>query len=51
MTIKELSEKSGISEQYLTRIEKDDCKKISVSHVFALADGLCIKPSLLCNFI
>ena len=51
MTIKELSEKTGISERYLNRIEHGDCAGISTSHIFKLAERLGTTPYKLCEGI
>ena len=49
MTIKELSEKTGISERYLEKIENGVYIDISTLHLFKLADGLGIAPHELCE--
>lgn len=51
MTIKELSEKTSISERYLKRIEHGDYTGISTSHIFKLAKGLGVTPRELCRDI
>lgn len=51
MTIKELSKTTGIREHYLRRIEKGDCKGISISQVYLLADNLNVPPHELCEGI
>lgn len=51
MTIKELSEKTGITERHLNRIENGTAKRLNVSHIFNLAKSLGILPHELCKGI
>ncbi len=47
ISIKELSEKTGIREKYLKRIEKGEALGLTTLHVFILAEALLVKPHLL----
>lgn len=40
LTIKQLSEISGINEKYIVKIEKGEAVKMSATHLFKLADAL-----------
>jgi len=40
LTIKELSQKSGVNQRFIERIENKLAKRISVSKVFVLAESL-----------
>ena len=51
LSIKELSAKTGITERHLTRIEQGIAKRVNVSHIFILAEGLNIPPHMLCEGI
>ncbi len=51
LSIKELSDKTGITERYLTRIEQGIARRVNVSHIFILAEGLKIQPHKLCEGI
>ena len=51
LSIKELSDKTGITERYLTRIEQGIARRVNVSHIFILAEGLKIQPHKLCDGI
>ncbi len=51
ITHRELSEKTGIREQYIKRIEKGDCIGLSTSQVYSLAKGLNIPAYELCEGI
>ena len=51
MTTKELSEKTGISEDYIKKIEIGSLKDMSSSKVFILANALAIPPYMLCEGI
>ena len=48
MTIKELSQKTKIREQYLIKIEQGSAVNLPLSYVFKLSEGLKIKPHILC---
>ena len=51
LSIKELSAKTGISERHLTRIEQGVARRVNVSHIFILAEGLKTPPHMLCEGI
>ncbi len=40
LSIEELSEKSGICEKYLVRIEKFEAKKIALMKIIAIAEAM-----------
>lgn len=40
LTIKQLSEISGINKKYIMKIEKGEAVKMSATHLFKLADAL-----------
>ncbi len=47
ISIKEMSEKTGIREKYLKKIEKGEAMGITTSKIFLIADALSVKVSLL----
>ena len=47
ISIKEMSEKTGIREKYLKKIEKGEAIGITTSKIFLIADALSVKVSLL----
>lgn len=47
ISIKELSEKTGIREKYLKKIEKGEAMGITTSKIFLIADALSVRVSLL----
>lgn len=47
ISIKEVSEKTGIREEYLKKIEKGEAFGITTSIIFVIADALSVKVSLL----
>ena len=47
ISIKEMSEKTGIREKYLEKIEKGEAIGITTSKIFLIADALSVKVSLL----
>ena len=51
LSIKELSDKTGITVRHLTRIEQGIARRVNVSHIFILAEGLKIPPHKLCEGI
>lgn len=51
LSIKELSDKTKITERHLTRIEQGVAKRVNVSHIYILAEGLKIQPHKLCEGI
>ena len=51
MTISELSEKTGITEKHLNRIENGTAKRLNVSHIFNLAKSMGILQHELCEGI
>lgn len=51
LTIKELSEKTDITEKYLNRIENGIAKRLNVSHIFDIAHALGVFPHELCEGI
>ena len=48
ITIKELSQKTKIREQYLIKIENGSAFNLPLSYVFILSEGLKTKPHILC---
>ena len=48
MTIKELSQKTKIREQYLIKIEQGSAANLPLYYVFKLSEGLKTKPHILC---
>ena len=51
LSIKELSEKTGIAEKYLIKIENGTAKRLNVLQVIDIAKGLNILPHKLCEKI
>ena len=51
ITIKELSEKTGSTEQYVIKIENGTARKMSVSRIFDISRGLGVSPYELCENI
>ena len=47
ISIKEMSEKTGIREKYLKKIEKGEAMGITTSKIFLIAEALSVKVSLL----
>ena len=47
ITIKEMSEITGIREKYLKKIEKGEAMGITTSKIFLIADALSVRVSLL----
>lgn len=47
ISIKEMSEKTGIREKYLKKIEKGEAIGITTSKIFLIANALSVKVSLL----
>lgn len=45
ISIQELSQKTGINAGYISKIESAQAKRVKVSHIFLLADGLQVSPS------
>ena len=47
ISIKEMSEKTGIREKYLKKIEKGEAMGITTSKIFLIAEALSVRVSLL----
>lgn len=51
LTIKELSEKTGIRKEYLKKIEKGEAVGIMTGQIFRLAIGLDVRPYELVTYL
>ena len=51
ITLKELSEKTKISEKYLNRIEEGNARRLSTYHLYIISQGLRVLPHVLCENI
>lgn len=47
ITLKDLSERTGIRERYLKKIEKDTAARITAAHLYKIADTLEVEAYLL----
>ena len=49
LTLAELSARTEIKESFLKRIENGTAKRISVSHIYDISDGLGVPPAEICR--